>query len=195
MVLITAPSSASLLSPCLHISTVLYYFHFFQLDIMVEYLCLFSYIALRKCMKFFCGKVFFLVILDIVVIYQVLVLGKDTERSWHKAHCAVGDDGSKDNVRGALNIAHHARNLEASGFGLLRKLANARNLLVPCINFRKSNNESLVCSLSPKPDVTSVFLLSPPMGIPRLALKSLSFPAQLELQSRWWLMQNFVLIL
>lgn len=65
----------------LNISTVLYYFHFFQLDIMVEYLYLFSYIALRKCIKFFCGKVFFLVILDIVVLYRVLVLGKDTERS------------------------------------------------------------------------------------------------------------------
>lgn len=80
-----------------------------------------------------------------------------------------GDDGSKDNARGALNIAHHvrARNLEASGFGLLRKLANARNLLVPCINFRKSNNESLVCSLSPKPDVTSVFLLKSSNGRPQ----------------------------
>lgn len=83
-------------------------------------------------------------------------------------------------MRGALSIAHSTHNLEASGFDLLSKLANARNLLVSCINFRKSNNGSLVCSLSPKPDVTSVFLLSPPMGIPRLTLKSLSFPAQLE---------------
>lgn len=91
-----------------------------------------------------------------------------------------GTDGSKEDVRGAPSIAHSMCNLEASGFGLPRKLANARNLLVPCINFRKSNNGSLVCSLSPKPDVTSAFLLSPPMGVPKLALKPLSFPAQLE---------------
>lgn len=166
--------------PVLHISTVLYYFHVFQLDITVEYLYLFSYITLRKYIKFFCGKVFFdhfgycgnIPGISLGVGYR-----KELTQS---TLCSGGTDGSKEDVRGAPSIAHSMCNLEASGFGLPRKLANARNLLVPCINFRKSNNGSLVCSLSPKPDVTSAFLLSPPMGVPKLALKPLSFPAQLE---------------
>lgn len=91
-------------------------------------------------------------------------------------------------MRGALSIAHSTCNLEASGFGLPRKLANARNLLVPRSNFRKSNNGSLVCRLSPKPGVTSVLLLSPPMGIPKLALKAPVFSCTVGMTE--WVMIN-----